>query len=141
MALLVIRQAKNVLALPHKILINGRLLGIMRTPEVNIQLPAGNYEVEIQSMISFIKSTRTITVDENRATLLTFCDKEKWWDIVFWGDMVLWLAKLFLHIPKPYSTIYEVVSDVVFAIWLWHEWRIRNDYFAVNLEKTEIRRQ
>lgn len=134
MALLLICQAKKGLPLPHKILINGRLLGIMRTPEVKIQLPAGVYELEIQSMIPIIKSVRNVRVEENRPTRVTFGDKEKWWDVVFWGDMVLWLAKLIFRIPKPYSIYYEVVSDVVFAIWLFHEWRIRNDYFEVKVE-------
>lgn len=133
MATLTIRQTKKRFGLPHRILINGRMLGVMNTPEINIQLPPGQYQVEIQSLFPFINSLKFLTVSEETSNVLEFRDKEKWWDVVFTADMVLWLAKLFLHLQKPWSTIYEIVSDVVFAVWLFHEWRIRNTYFDITV--------
>ena len=80
MAILTIRQTKKRFGLPHRILINGRMLGVMNTPEINIQLPPGQYQVEIQSLFPFINSLKFLTVSEETSNVLEFRDKEKWWD-------------------------------------------------------------
>ena len=138
MAVLTIRQTKKRFGLPHKILVNGKLLGIMNIPELKIQLPAGQYSIEIQSILPFINSMKFVKVSDETANILEFRDKEKWWDIIFTIDMILWVAKLFVHLQKPYSTIYELVSDLIFAIWLLHEWRIRNTYFDINVSHPSL---
>lgn len=133
MAVLTIRQTKKRFGLPHRILVDGRVLCTMQTPEIRIQLPAAQYCITVQSLIPFISSVKYVSVSEDTENILEFRDREKWWDIVFTADMVLWLAKLFVHLQKPYSTIYEVVSDTVFAAWLIHEWRIRGTYFEMTV--------
>lgn len=137
MAVLTIRQAAKRFGLPHKIFVNGSLLCVMNTPEARFQLPEGQHQVEIRSMIPIIRSMKYVSLSEEKTTLLEFKDREKIWDLIFWGDMALWLAKVFLHLQKPYSTIYEIVSDTVFAVWLLHEWRIRNVYFDIDVTHIE----
>ena len=94
MALLKIvqKRAKFSMRIPHKICINRQLLGIMQTPEVQIQMPAGHYELTIQSMIPFISASRMIHVQEGVVNYAEFHDREKWWDYLFVVDIILWLA-------------------------------------------------
>jgi len=52
--------------------------------------------------------------------------------MVFSLDMVLWIASLFIELQKPYSTIYHIVSEGLFAIWLIHIVVIRKKYFRIS---------
>ena len=118
MARLTIIQMKRKFTpmLPHKILIGGQLLGLMRTPSVTINIPQGIYEVTVQSVFPFIKTSAIVKVD----------------DIVFSLDMILWIASLFIDLQKPYSTVYHIVSEGLFAIWLIHIIVIRKKYFRIS---------
>ncbi len=118
MARLTIIQKKRKFTpmLPHKILIGGQLLGLMRTPSVTINIPQGIYEVTVQSVFPFIKTSAIVKVD----------------DIVFSLDMILWIASLFIDLQKPYSTVYHIVSEGLFAIWLIHIIVIRKKYFRIS---------
>ena len=84
MARLTIIQKKRKFTpmLPHKILIGGQLLGLMRTPSVTINIPQGIYEVTVQSVFPFIKTSAIVKVDEGVDNVMEFEDKEKYWDIV-----------------------------------------------------------
>ncbi len=118
MARLTIIQKKRKFTpmLPHKILIGGQLLGLMRTPSVNLNIPQGLYEVTIQSIFPFIKTSAIVRIDEGVHNVLEFEDKEKYWDLLFSIDMILWIISLFINLQKPYSTIYHIVSEILFAI-------------------------
>ena len=118
--------------LPHKILIGGQFIGLMRTPSVRIDIPQGLYEVTIQSIFPFIKTAAIVKIEDGVDNVLEFEDKEKYWDMVFSLDMVLWIASLFIKLQKPYSTIYHIVSEGLFAIWLIHIIAIRNKYFKIS---------
>lgn len=132
MAVLIIREKKRKLnvQLPHKLTINGRFLGLIKG-EARVNLPQGMYQIQIGSVVPFISSTSNLSVNEDETTILEFADQEFWWDLLFWGDMILWLAKLFFELPKPWGMIYEIVSNLAFAIWLIHELRIRKKYFLI----------
>lgn len=117
--------------LPHKILIGGQLIGLMRTPCVHINIPQGMYEVTIQSVFPFIKTSAVVKINEGVDNVLEFEDKEKYWDILFSVDMLLWIASLFIKLQKPYSTIYHIISEGLFAIWLIHIIVIRKRYFKI----------
>ncbi|MBQ8807283.1 MAG: hypothetical protein IJZ68_14535 [Bacteroidaceae bacterium] len=117
--------------LPHKILIGGQAVGLMRTPCVHIEIPQGAYEITIQSLFPFIKSSAVVRIDEGVDNVMEFEDKEKYWDILFSVDMLLWIASLFIELQKPYSTIYHIVSEGFFAIWLIHIIVIRKRYFKI----------
>ena len=134
MARLIIIQKKRKFTpmLPHKILIGGQMLGLMRTPSVTINMPQGIYEVTVQSVFPFIRTSATVKVDEGVDNVMEFEDKEKYWDVVFSLDMILWAASLFIELQKPYSTIYHIVSEVLFLIWLIHIIVVRKKYFRIS---------
>lgn len=125
--------------LPHKILIGGQAVGLMRTPCVHIEIPQGAYEITIQSLFPFIKSSAVVRIDEGVDNVMGFEDKEKYWDILFSVDMLLWIASLFIELQKPYSTIYHVLSEGFFAIWLIHIIVIRKRYFKITTHQKSIR--
>ncbi|MBQ8761368.1 MAG: hypothetical protein IJZ06_08115 [Bacteroidales bacterium] len=124
--------------LPHKILIGGQLIGLMRTPCVHINIPQGMYEVTIQSVFPFIKTSAVAKINEGVDNVLEFEDKEKYWDILFSVDMLLWIASLFISLQKPYSTIYHIISEGLFAIWLIHIIVIRKRYFKITKYQKSI---
>lgn len=126
------KKRKFTPMLPHKILIGGQFIGLMRTPSVRIDIPQGLYEVTIQSIFPFIKTAAIVKIEEGVDNVLEFEDKEKYWDMVFSLDMVLWIASLFVELQKPYSTIYHIVSEGLFAIWLIHIVVIRKKYFRIS---------
>lgn len=133
MALLKIiqKRAKFSMRIPHKICINRQLLGIMQTPEVQIQMPAGHYELTIQSMIPFISASRMIHVQEGVVNYAEFHDREKWWDYLFAVDIILWLADFFFTLPHPWGLVYKIFTNGYFAIWLLYEYLIRKKYFII----------
>lgn len=135
--------------LPHLICLNGQTIGVLgkvgkaalrpqwkpKPLQADISLPAGHYTLRIQSVIKWFSATVEVDVHEAQPAVVEFGDKEFWWDLVFWGDMVAWLLKLILHIGRPWSIVYEVLSDLVLAVWLYHEYKIRNTYFAIKTLK------
>ncbi|MBQ6940815.1 MAG: hypothetical protein IJN51_05905 [Alistipes sp.] len=141
MARLTIIQKKRrfMPLLPHKILIGGQAVGLMRTPCVHIEMPQGAYEITIQSLFPFIKSSAVVRIDNGVDNVMEFEDKEKYWDILFSADMLLWIVSLFIELQKPYSTIYHIVSEGLFAIWLIHIIVIRKRYFKITTYQTTCR--
>lgn len=147
MAELIIREGKkSLLGIPHHIFVNERYVGMLgvtgkaalkpclKALEARIQLSPATYTVRIQSLFPFFSSTVDVRVDEASPAVVTFADKEFWWDLLFWGDMLAWILKLVLHIGHPWGLVYELVSDLVFIIWIIHEYRTRKNYFAVTVE-------
>lgn len=62
-------------------------------------------------------------------------DKERWWNILFGIDLVLWLIRFFIEFPYPWNIVYEVVSNGFFALSLARIWFIRNKYFQIIEQK------
>lgn len=121
--------------LPHYLIISqaggGRLQGIIKGKETRISLPQGIYTVTIRSMYKFIESTAEVSVPANEAIRLTFADRDKIWNWLFNLDLVLWILKRILHVPEPWGTVYEIVSNGFFAVWLLRIWIIRKHYFEI----------
>lgn len=128
-------RTKFSLQIPHKILINGQFIGVMKTPKVEIQLPAGNYHIAIQSMIPYFGSAMSVKVEEGVENILTFSDREKWWDILFGIDLILWLAKLFFELPHPWELIYKIATNGYFVLWIIYELIIRKRYFKLEYQQ------
>lgn len=116
--------------LPHYLLINGQMIGVMKG-EVKINVPPGHYQLTIRSMYRFIESTVEVEVAPGSTTVLTFGDRERLWNWLFNLDIVLWIAKRFVNVPEPWGTVYEIVSNGFFAIWLLRVWVIRKRYFSI----------
>ena len=132
MGTLIVRPLRHqTIALPHYLLLNGTMLGLMRAQTINISLPPGTYRATIRSAYKFIESSITLTISDDKAITLQYGDRERWWNWLFNLYMVIWLVKRFIHIPEPYSTIYEVLSNGFFAVWLLRIWIIRKHYFKL----------
>ncbi len=135
MAKLVIisKMSQLMKRVPHKILINGHFAGVMQTPQVVAELPAGTYTFTIQSMFPYFSSTVDVNVCDEVETCLEFADREMVWDILFVIDIILWLIKGLLHLTTPWTWIYEIFTNGYFVLWLIYEWRIRKKYFRVKV--------
>lgn len=120
--------------MPHYLLINGLLLGIIKGKEVCIQVQPGTYKITVRSMYKFIEGSTEVSVSVDETKRLTFSDRDKWWNWLFNFDLVLWIIKRVIHVPEPWGTVYEVVSNGFFAIWLLRIWIIRKAYFAFKEE-------
>lgn len=107
MAILTIIQKKRRMMpiLPHKILIGGKCIGLMRTPMIHINMPQGLYEITIQSLFPFIKTSAIVKVEEEVDNVMEFEDKEKYWDILFSFDMLLWIVSLFINCSTKLSPV------------------------------------
>ena len=120
------------LALPHYLLINDQVVGLMKG-EARIAVPAATFKVTVRSSIKFIESSAIVSTSESVDTYVEFGDREKIWDIIFCVDMVLWLVKRLLNLPEPWGLIYEILSNGFFAVWLLRVWIIRKRYFKVEV--------
>jgi len=125
------------LSIPYWVFINEHPVGIMQSKEVNIQMPNGQYDVSIWIMFRIFKwqfhigGQKKISIQDNETKKLFITDKEKWWNILFDIDLVLWLAKLFFELPYPWNIVYEVISNGFFVLWLARIWFIRDRYFQL----------
>ncbi|MBR4219417.1 MAG: hypothetical protein IKR71_10315 [Bacteroidales bacterium] len=133
MPLLHIIQHKSKLmpALPHHILINDQLIGITKLPEVTLKMPAGTFKITIQSMFPFIFASTLVHLQDGLEHYMVYKDREKWWDILFVVDIILWCADFFFTLPHPYNVIYQIFTNGYLVLWLLYEWLIRKKYFKI----------
>ncbi|GEM_PF-973376 len=118
------------LSLPHYLLVNGQMIGVMKRA-VKLEIPDGRYLVTVRSTVRFIESSVWAEVHENTENCVEFGDREKYWDIIFWIDMVLWLVKRIIDVGAPWGMIYEICSNGFFAVWMLRVWIIRKNYFRL----------
>ena len=127
------KKGKLSFSIPHYILINGKMLGLMRDPSVTIEVPPATFEVRIQSMFKWFYSAAVVTTHEETDTYIEFTDREMWWDALFVVDIVLWCVKGLFHLAAPWTWIYEVFTNGYFVAWLIYEWVIRKRYFKLDV--------
>lgn len=127
-------KGKLMSMLPHYVLIDGQLLGVMKR-EVKVSVPPGHYRLTIRSMYRFIESTVELDAQSGKTILLTFGDSERLWNWLFNLDIVLWVLKRFVHVPEPWGTVYEIASNGFFAVWLLRVWIIRKRYFSIKEQR------
>ena len=82
------RSSMMGMSFPHKILINGQQLCIMKKKAKICGMPCGKYKLTIQSMFPFISAEAEIDIKQGE-NKITFTDKETLWDILFTIDLVL----------------------------------------------------
>jgi len=128
------KRGKFAMKIPHKILINGQMIGIMKDARVAIEMPVGAYDITVQSMIPYFYATQRVEVQARQETTLAFSDREQIWDVLFVVDIVLWVVKRFLHLANPWTWIYEVFTNGYFVLWLLYEWCIRKNYFRFEVK-------
>lgn len=127
--------SKLMSKIPHRILINQQLIGLMNTPEVNIRIPEGRYLITIQSVFPLFSASMAVGVSENVENVLAFSDREKWWDILFVIDIILWCADRLIHLPHPWNIVYQIFTNGYFVLWLLYEWLIRKKYFRLSFQQ------
>lgn len=148
------------LGLPYLVLVNGRPVGMMQNPQAKMQLSdrsssrdknlsAGQHRLGIRCggylPIPFTKKTitlsveaeETIDVQEGKFTEVQFENRERWWNILFDIDLLLWLVRLFVTLPEPWGLVYDITSNVSFAIWLLHFYLYRKRYFRFRITHTD----
>ncbi len=141
--LIITRKQKDYLKMPYQVIINGRLVGIMRTPQARLRMPAGCYMVTIRTggfvpvgkkgktIDMTLSSTEAIQITDYAYNCLDFKDSGRWWDVVFTIDLVVWIVSLFLTIPHPWNIVYHVLSDGFFVAWLIRLFFVRKRYYAM----------
>lgn len=140
MGILTIKHKKSVLmpTIPHKILINNILVGTMQGTEASLEIPEGEYRVTIQSMIPFFSASQWINVQSGVRNMLTFRDREKWWDLLLYLDLGMWFADLFFTLPSPWNTVYSIFTNGYFAVWIAYEFIIRKKYFRLEFSTYKL---
>lgn len=135
------RRQMFKLSIPYWVFINEHPIGIMQGKEVSIELPPSQFDLSIKILFRLFKWQFSIggkskaCLSEGEHLHLRITDKERWWNILFDIDLVLWLAKMFFELPHPWNIVYEVVSNGFFALWLARIWFIRKRYFQIIEQK------
>lgn len=132
---LIQKRAKFTLNIPHKILINNTFIGIMKVNEIYVEMPAGKFNITIQSMFPFISAEKEVCVEEGVDNILAFWDREKWWDRLLVIDIVMWVVQLFLTLPPKIDLAYNIFTYGIFILWIGYEWIIRKKYFRMEFYK------
>ena len=125
------RSSMMGMSLPHKILINGQQLCIMKKKAKISGMPCGKYKLTIQSMFPFISAEAEIDIKQGE-NKITFTDKETLWDVLFTIDLILMVVHWFVHLPDNIDLIYKIVTNGYFVIWLVYEFIIRKRYFRIS---------
>lgn len=124
-------------SIPYWVFINEQPVGIMQSKEVNIQIPEGKYDISVRVLFRFfkwqfhIRGNKPVSINPDEHLHLFITDKEKWWNILFNIDLVVWFAKFFFDLPYPWNIVYEVLSNGFFILWLLRIWFIRSHYFLL----------
>ena len=143
MATLTIRHRRHFyeMRLPHLLFIDGLYAGTMQGDELSMQMPAGNYSLQVQfgGRVPLGKNGRSIdlsvsseqeslTVQGN--TVVEFHDRERLWNVLFDIDLIVWIVSFFIPLPR----LYKIVSDVFFAVWLVRLLVIRKRYYKLKVK-------
>ena len=111
------RRQMFKLSIPYWVFINEHPIGIMQGKEVSIELPPAQFDLSIKIVFRLFKwqfsigGKRKVCLSESEHLHLMITDKERWWNILFDIDLVLWLAEMFFELPHPWNIVYEVVSN------------------------------
>lgn len=137
------------LGLPYLVLVDGKAVGMMQNPQARMQLSAGQHRLGIRcggylpipftkkTLALFVEATETIDCPESQYTEVQFENRERWWNILFDVDLVLWLVRIFVTLPELWGLVYDIVSNVSFAVWLLHFYLYRKRYFRFRVTHTD----
>lgn len=132
------KNLERKISIPYWVFINGQPIGFMRDKEISIQIPEGTYDIGVRIVFAlwkwrfYIGSERKVNLTEKHTTIL-IDDRERWWNILFDIDMVIWFASFFFTLPEPWNMLYHLISEGFFAIWLLRVFMIRKQYFKLTL--------
>ena len=138
MALLTLhRKQRFKVAIPYWVFIDGQPVGMMRSSNVGIELPEGSYNLAVKIVLGLWKwrfdigGDTVVTLSEQLPTRVRITDRERWWNLLFDLDLVIWIACMFIELPEPWNVVYHILSEGFFAIWMIRILVIRNRYFKL----------
>lgn len=138
MALLTLhRRQRFKVAIPYWVFIDGHPVGMMRNSDVGIDLPEGSYNLAVKIVLGFWKwrfdigGDTVVTLSGQLPTRVRITDRERWWNLLFDLDLIIWIACMFIDLPEPWNMVYHVLSEGFFAIWIIRILVIRNRYFRL----------
>lgn len=131
--IITIKPPKQVIALPHYLLVGGQLLGIVKDQPVRLVLPpeGGMMSITVRSLYKFIEGSAQVTAGPGELLTVSWTDHERWWNVLFTIDLVLWLVKFFFDLGQPWDLVYDLASNGFFVLWLVRLWIIRKHYFVL----------
>lgn len=121
--------------IPYFLMVNDQTVGIMKGGQFTIHFPEGTYKLSVKMRFQLWKykldigSDTTLRLEEASDKVLMITDREKWWNILFNIDLVLWLISFMVSFPEPWKQYYDLVSEGFFLIWIIRNILIRNRYF------------
>lgn len=140
MALLTLhRKQRFKVAIPYWVFIDGQPVGMMRSSDVGIDLPEGSYNLAVKIVLGLWKwrfdigGDTVVTLSEQLPTRVRITDRERWWNLLFDLDLVVWIACMFIELPEPWNVVYHVLSEGFFAIWILRILIIRKRYFKLKI--------
>lgn len=138
MALLTLhRRQRFKVAIPYWVFIDGQPVGMMRSSDVGIDLPEGSYNLAVKIVLGLWKwrfdigGDTVVTLSEQLPTRVRITDRERWWNLLFDLDLIIWIACMFIELPEPWNVVYHVLSEGFFAIWILRILIIRKQYFKL----------
>ena len=138
MALLTLhRKQRFKVAIPYWVFIDGQPVGMMRSSDVGIDLPEGSYNLAVKILLGLWKwrfdigGDTIVTLSEQLPTRVRITDRERWWNLLFDLDLIIWIACMFIELPESWNVIYHVLSEGFFAIWILRILIIRKRYFKL----------
>lgn len=111
----------------------------MRGEEVKGNVPPGKYRVDIKLLLGLWKWNMSLSssveteVGADETRVISFGNREQWWDVLFNIDLAIWLLSFFFTIPHPWNIVYHVLSEGFFVAWLIRLWYIRKRYFELKV--------
>ena len=138
MALLTLHRKQHFkVAIPYWVFIDGQPVGLMQSSDVGIDLPEGSYNLAVKIVLGLWKwrfdigGDTVVTLSEQLPTRVRITDRERWWNLLFDLDLIIWIACMFIELPEPWNVVYHVLSEGFFAIWIIRILVIRNRYFKL----------
>lgn len=135
------RKMPFKLGLPYWVFINGQPIGIMRQTEVSVLVPE-NVQLTLGVKLVFqlwrwqfsLDGHCMIPSDNAHQVDVCISDKERWWNLLFDIDLVVWFLLLFVALPTPWDVVYHVLSEGFFALWMLRIIIIRKHYFTLKMQ-------
>lgn len=133
-------SAKAMEILPYYLYIDRIPVGVLRGGDVSGYVSVGEHLLSIRLVLSLFRwnmafsAHKTINVPPE-GTVIVFGSRERLWNILFDIDLVIWIAGFFVTMASPWNTIYNVLSNGFFIIWILHLWGIRNRFFNIRTKK------
>lgn len=125
------------IGIPLWVFVDGSAVGLMTGKDAAVALPAGEHEIGVAMLFQLWKwqlkigGTRQVTLTDGQGIVVKITDRERWWNILFDIDLVLWAMGFFFTLPTPWEMVYHLLSDGFFAVWLLRVWMIRKKYFVL----------